>query len=374
MEKENRHFLAWALLLSMLLFMAAGAWLKYDVLRPLGLYQDKNIVELPLLLAADHGMRAAVRDAMESPQEPEDIIQTNPAPTTGRLEPSETVTEAPEETTAEVTIISTEPPTEPSAAPETEPETVPSTTAPPPTQPPETKPPETAPTQPPTTAPADTQPPPTEPQKPAVTNPTLEFTGPAVDWSWFDDVLFIGDSRTVGLRDYARSGDADYFCTVGMSSFNVLKDSTTASDEDFPSQTLVSLLSAKTYRKIIITLGINECGYSTSSLIKQYKKVIQTVRDVQPDAIIIIQSIMTVGRKKAASADYFQPSHLFAINDKLEAIANGTDIFYIDVNEAFADSAGYLPDTFSRDGCHLYATYTKYWADWMRYAVAALGL
>ena len=376
MERKKRNILAWALLGSMVLFMAAGAWLKYEFLGPLGLYQDKNIVELPFLLMADHGMRAAVRDAMDPTGEPEDTLQTTTVP------PETTQPTAPEETTVEVTeeptSAPTEPPTEPSTAPETEPETVPPTTTPPETQPPATEPPvTTAPpetTAPPATDPPATDPPATEETAPPVVNPTLEFNGPAVDWSWFDDVLFIGDSRTVGLRDYARSGNADYFCTVGMSCFNALKDSTTASDKNIPEQTLVSLLSAKTYGKIIITLGINECGYSTSALIKQYKTLVQTVQDAQPDAVIIIQSIMTVGRKKAASADYFQPSHLFAINEKLKAISNGTDIFYIDVNEAFADSEGYLPDSFSKDGCHLYAKYDTYWADWMRYAVAALGL
>lgn len=344
---KKRHLLPWILAASMVLVMAAGACIKYQLLKPLGLYQEKNIVELPFFLLSDQGALAAVRDAMFPPEETDPPVTTQePQVTTEFTEPTE------EPTTEAVTEPSTEPPTEPSTAPVT----VPPTTVPPTTQPPETDPP----------APVTTAPP--------VVNPTLEFSGDPVDWSWFDDVLFIGDSRTVGLRDYARAGNADYFCTVGMSSFNALKESTTASDDDFPEQTLQSLLASKAYGKIIIALGINECGYSTSSMIKQYKKVVQTVRDAQPDAVIILHSIMTVGRNKAAKGDHFHPEHLFMLNDKIKAVANGTDIFYIDVNEAFADSEGYLPSSFSKDGCHLYAKYTKYWADWIRYAVAGLGL
>lgn len=362
----KKHLLAWALAVSMLMVMAAGAWLKYGVLKPLGLYQDKNIVELPFFLLSDHGARMAVQEAMAPETEPEETqtvttsqpSTTAPEETTGA--PSDTTAEptSPEATTEVTTEVTTDPPTEPSTAPET----VPPTTAPAskPTEPPETTPPQTDP--PVTTAPS------------AVVDPTLEFTGDAVDESWFDDVLFIGDSRTVGLREYARSGDADYFATVGMSSFNVLKDSTKAADEDFSEQTLVSLLSERTYGKIIIALGINECGYSTSAFVKQYKKVVATVREYQPDAKIIIHSIMTVGRKKAAKADHFKPDHIYMLNGKLKEIANGTDVFFIDVNDAFADSEGYLPDYFSKDGVHLYAKYDRYWADWLRYAVAPLGI
>ena len=44
-------------------------------------------------------------------------------------------------------------------------------------------------------------------------------TQPKSDIS-MDDALFIGDSRTVGLMEYAGIDDADYFCTVGMSIYS----------------------------------------------------------------------------------------------------------------------------------------------------------
>ncbi len=36
------------------------------------------------------------------------------------------------------------------------------------------------------------------------------------------DVLFIGDSRTVGLSEYGDLGNADVFADSGMSVFNLL--------------------------------------------------------------------------------------------------------------------------------------------------------
>ena len=193
-----------------------------------------------------------------------------------------------------------------------------------------------------------------------------------MDSSWYEDVLFIGDSRTVGLREYARSGNADYFCGVGMSVFNI--QSTKSSDRNFDKQYLEDLLQSRTYGKVFINLGINECGYATSSLVSAYKDLINLVRKYQPNAKIVIQGIMTVTKNYAAGASYFQPEHIFSINRKLEAIADGSIIFYIDVNEYFADPDGFLYRDITGDGCHLYASYYAVWRDWISYEAARLGI
>ena len=36
---------------------------------------------------------------------------------------------------------------------------------------------------------------------------------------YFDDALFIGDSRTEGIRDYGTLKNAQYFCHRGLSSY-----------------------------------------------------------------------------------------------------------------------------------------------------------
>ena len=44
------------------------------------------------------------------------------------------------------------------------------------------------------------------------------------DKSYFDDALFIGDSRTVGISEYSDLKNATYFANTGMSVYNVLKE------------------------------------------------------------------------------------------------------------------------------------------------------
>ena len=100
---------------------------------------------------------------------------------------------------------------------------------------------------------------PDEPEKPQVPGVPTEL--PTVvpgakygeDESFFDDALFIGDSRMVSSAYYARLGKADYFTDVGMNVFQMF--SVTASDDNFDATDLTTLLQNRTYKKIFIMLA-----------------------------------------------------------------------------------------------------------------------
>lgn len=183
------------------------------------------------------------------------------------------------------------------------------------------------------------------------------------DESYFDDVLFIGDSRTVGLRDMARLGQADYFCKVGMTIYTAFREGT--SDRDFGYCRLETLLTEKEYGKIYICLGLNEAGYSISSIREKYASVLERIHELQPKAKLIVHSVMTVSRSKAASSWAFRIERLQEINDMLSEFADNETVFYIDINEYIADEEGYLPSGYSADGCHLYGRYYDLWAEYL---------
>lgn len=352
-----------ALVVSALAVAAYGAHIKYDILQPLELDDDYGIVELPFLLYTDDGLRYTVEFAKEM------LNATEPT------EPSTEPTTEP--TTVPTTLPTTLPTTEPTTVPTTGPVTGPDDPTTEPTVEPTTEPttkPTTEPTTKPTTKPTEPKTEPTtEPTTPVSnTYPGYDFSEGAVSDAWYDDVLFIGDSRTVGLRDYARSGNAEYFCAVGMNVFNI--KSKECADVNFSSQKLENLLKSRTYGKIFINLGINECGYPTASIISAYKDLISLIQKHQPDAKIVLQGIMMVSEKYAGSKDHFQPSHINSINKEIEKLADGSTIFYIDVNEYFTNSKNFLYSDITGDGCHLYASYYKVWAQWISFAVGKFDI
>lgn len=200
--------------------------------------------------------------------------------------------------------------------------------------------------------------PPTEP--PVTQAPTQPTQAPR---NLLEKTLFIGDSRTCGLRDYARLTGADYFCDVGMSVFNAKEKR--VSDAAFHEETLEYVLKSNVYSCVVITLGLNEAGYPMDSLRRAYGEFLTMVSEAQPGATIIVQGVMTVGRAWAEKGSHFSPENLAQINGYIRGMADGIRIYYIDPNVAFADKDGYLPTEMSADGCHLYAKYAHVWNEWL---------
>lgn len=293
------------LVLSSLLVASGGAYIKYEILEPMDLYQDKSIMELPFLLATDDALIYMMRQYAE---------------------PSE--------------------PTEPSAPEETE--------APEVTQPP---------TDAPTEAPTE---PPTEP--PRAAKPDLEV----VEESWFDDVLFIGNSLGVGLRDYAPLGEADYFTVIGMTVFNAR--TSWSHINGVGSTNLERILSSKEYGKIYIHLGTNECGYPMESIVSAYEDLVDYIREYQPDASIVIQATMTFGRLKARQYRYMVPETIEKLNEQLRILAEEKELYFSDFNPIVADDEGYLPDEWSGDGCHPTVEGYRQWSRWILHSAGTLGI
>ena len=73
------------------------------------------------------------------------------------------------------------------------------------------------------------------------------------------DALFIGDSRTVGMMEYAGLNEANFFCSTGMNVFDIKKSR--ISVPSVGKVTLEELLSNKKYGKIYLSIVGSVCIY-----------------------------------------------------------------------------------------------------------------
>ena len=216
--------------------------------------------------------------------------------------------------------------------------------------------------------PTDTETP-AQPEKPQVPGVPTELpdvvTGAKYgeDESFFDDALFIGDSRMVSSAYYARLGKADYFTDVGMNVFQMF--SVTASDDNFDATDLTTLLQNRTYKKIFIMLGINECGYPMSSLLSAYQEDIDTLKRLQPDATIYLLKVYGVSRSVAEGTSYFSPQRLQEINDGIAGLADGKKVHCLDASHLYCDDEGYMKEEYTSDGVHPYAKDAALFAQWL---------
>ena len=181
--------------------------------------------------------------------------------------------------------------------------------------------------------------------------------------SYFDDALFIGDSRTVGIAEYGGIKNATYFANTGMSVYNLAK--TKVNISGLGKVTLDDLLASYKFGKVYILLGINEMGYDLDKTASKYRELVNKIQANQEGAIIYIQANLHVTETKSKSSSTFSNSRINDLNSKLAQIANNQNIFYIDINEKFDDEKGNLPSNYSQDGVHIYAKYYKDWTNWI---------
>lgn len=203
----------------------------------------------------------------------------------------------------------------------------------------------------------------TEDRSEASTSITDSITSKPNSNTSMDDSLFIGDSRTVGLMEYADINGADYFCTVGMSVYNIHKNP--VSVLNVGKVTLAELLNGKKYGKIYIMLGVNEVGYKFSSTAEKYSELVEFIKDKQPNAVVFIQANLHVSKSRSDSDKVVNNIAINGLNTELSKLADGKSIFYLDANILFDDEAGGLSADKSEDGTHLYAKYYREWGEWI---------
>ena len=180
------------------------------------------------------------------------------------------------------------------------------------------------------------------------------------DLSYFDDALFIGDSRTVGLYEYGGLGNAEVFAHSGMSIYKVF-------NEEFELQsgekvTLETALQKKKFGKIYIMLGINELGYDFDQTVERFNEAIALIRELQPEALIFIQANLHITNAKSEDSELFNNTNIDLFNQAVGELADGKNIFYLDVNPLYDDEEGGLSEEFTTDHAHILG---KYYVDWV---------
>lgn len=181
---------------------------------------------------------------------------------------------------------------------------------------------------------------------------------------YFSDAVFIGDSRTEGLRDYGGLEDATFYATTGMNIYKLWTEK--FCEVDGENVTLEEALGAKKYGKIYFQIGINELGTGTiDGFMEAYVQAVAKFRELQPDAIIFVQGIMKVTKEKSDGDAIYNNQAIQARNDRIAELSDMQQIFYIDMNEAVCDEEGNLDASLTYDEIHLFGSKYKPWVKFL---------
>lgn len=181
---------------------------------------------------------------------------------------------------------------------------------------------------------------------------------------WFDDAAFIGNSLCDGLMLFGTVKNAKFYCAQSINVQNIYTEKciNVGGGEYIP---ITDALARDQYSKVFIMLGINEIYQASEWFYDNYSKLIDNVREIQPDAEIYIHSILPVTAAKSASGNYNR-TNVIRQNEQIVQLCKDKEAYYIDVFTHFADPDGYLPSEASSDGVHLTRAYYQVWSDYLK--------
>ena len=193
---------------------------------------------------------------------------------------------------------------------------------------------------------------------------TTNYPYITVDKSYYEDALFIGDSRVEGLKLYSQMDNATYYCKQGISVYNMMTEK--IAKVKGKATTIPKALKQKKFNKIFIMVGINELGVQdTETYAKKYSENIAEIKKLQPDAVIFIMAVMKVTDNYASQSDIVNNVNINDKNVAAAGLANGIDIFYIDMNPCVTKKNGGVRSDYTWDGIHLKAEYYDIWDEFL---------
>lgn len=201
--------------------------------------------------------------------------------------------------------------------------------------------------------------------------------GDAVDLSYFDDAVFVGDSVSMSLQYYCASskalGKATFLCAGSLSPQNALWDVTPDSKHPvYKGQKLKveDAVAAAGGKKVYIMLGINSLRAGVDACIADMTTLISRISAKSPDAQIILQSVTPMTKTSPITTNKLNNDVIYTYNSKLLELAQKNGWYYINVAECVAGKDTFLKSSYCSDpqtmGIHFNFEADKVWANYLR--------
>lgn len=189
------------------------------------------------------------------------------------------------------------------------------------------------------------------------------------DDHYFDDAMFIGDSRTIGLYDYSGI-QADYYCSKGYCTYQWKKGKKTILQNTGEKVDLGQVLLDNHYGKVYLMIGLNDGGFgSVEDYRSRVSAMIECIMQTQPDAVVFLMANLKTTASWSSAHPDMNNDFLEGINQVLSEIADTDDrLFYLDVNPFYCDEEGNMRSGLSSDGVHLHASQYGVWTEFIKAA------
>lgn len=190
----------------------------------------------------------------------------------------------------------------------------------------------------------------------------LKETNPVAE-DYYNDTLFIGDSRMLGLSMTWKDSNAKFYSAVGLS-INQLNTKKVIKVDAETSYTVMEAIEndSTEYKRIYLMFGLNELGWGYPSVfIRSLRTAIEQIKEYCPEAEFCLMAIMPIAADKTVSiyTGAVANERIREFNSLVLSLAAELDCWYLDTYNLLADAEGNLPDGYAADGIHMYSEQNK---------------
>ena len=187
-----------------------------------------------------------------------------------------------------------------------------------------------------------------------------------IEDSYFDDVLFAGDSRMGCMYLW---GDIHNAKVEYVTSLNLWLIDSMPLDNHADDMTMYDALATTDRNSIYLLFGINEIRsseeYFDSWAFDQYQSILTMLRENNPDSDIDIMSTYHP-RSISGLPEPALTEHLGYVNSRLGQLAINNYMYYLDLDNGMTDEEGLIRDEYVGDGLHFGPTGTHALEDYIR--------
>lgn len=178
-----------------------------------------------------------------------------------------------------------------------------------------------------------------------------------VSADYFMDTLFLGDSRTVALRNNGYIKPENTFAINGISHVTYLTQEFTDSSTGVTGN-IFDIVKIRKPKRIYVALGVNGLAYiDTTEFLNKFEELIDKLSNASPDSIIVIEGILPVNEVNYTKNPNLNNKNIDLMNEKLLKMSIDKGIYFLDIGCLIKDVNNQLALQYDcGDGLHFSET------------------
>ncbi len=184
-----------------------------------------------------------------------------------------------------------------------------------------------------------------------------------VDASYYDDAIFVGDSRMGSLDLYGSYDNQEVYYIEGL--FLNKVSITQLPDGD----TILDKINASNKHNLYLMFGLNELGWNDYQLfVDQYDAFIKQIKQNKPDMNIYVFLLYTPDHTSTFSSDEIVDV-VYEDNIMLKKMCYDNQVYCLDIEPYFALNSSKIDDSLAFDGIHFNVDGVKLFEEFIEYHV-----